>query len=88
MPCGHTCGACPTKSTCHLHDAIDENGEAREFDIEDLAKPPAAAPGSDAETRSVHVADAGAAVERKGEENAMPTKDDKESKHRTIVLEA
>jgi len=41
MPCGHTCGACPTKSTCHLHDAIDENGAPTEFDIEDLyAKQP------------------------------------------------
>ena len=26
--CGHTCGTCPTRSTCHLHDAVD---------IEDLA---------------------------------------------------
>ena len=36
MPCGHTCGACPTKSTCHLHDAIDEHGEAKNADIEDM----------------------------------------------------
>ena len=21
--CGHTCGTCPTRSTCHLHDAVD-----------------------------------------------------------------
>ncbi len=26
--CGHTCGTCPTRSTCHLHEAVD---------IEDLA---------------------------------------------------
>jgi len=28
--CGHTCGTCPTKSSCHLHEAVD-------IEIEDLA---------------------------------------------------
>ncbi len=28
--CGHTCGTCPTRKTCHLHGAID--------DIEDMGK--------------------------------------------------
>jgi hypothetical protein len=31
MPCGHSCNACPTMSSCHLHD------------IEDMTGPPAAA---------------------------------------------
>mmetsp|Transcript_47273 Transcript_47273/g.111291 ORF Transcript_47273/g.111291 Transcript_47273/m.111291 type:complete len:225 (-) Transcript_47273:40-714(-) len=26
MPCGHTCGTCPTKSSCHLHDIEDLMG--------------------------------------------------------------
>eukprot|EP00755_Sulcionema_specki_P023873 Sspe_Gene.79932::Locus_50238_Transcript_1_1_Confidence_1.000_Length_907::g.79932::m.79932 len=29
MPCGHTCGTCPTRSSCHLHDELQ--------DVEDLA---------------------------------------------------
>ena len=33
MKCGHTCGTCPTKATCQLHDALDA-GAVR--DIEDL----------------------------------------------------
>lgn len=30
MPCGHTCGTCPTRNTCHLHEALD---------IEDIGQP-------------------------------------------------
>ena len=30
MPCSHTCGTCPTRTSCHLH---------AELDIEDCAKP-------------------------------------------------
>lgn len=26
MPCGHTCGTCPTRSSCQLHEAVETEG--------------------------------------------------------------
>ena len=88
MPCGHTCAACPTKTTCHLHDAIDENGVAiaREFDIEDLAKPAASGPAAETETKVVHDSVA-AALAKDGESSALAI-GGKENSQGAIVLEA